>query len=71
MRYLIVSDIHANLEAFDATLVAADLATYKIEYERLLLELETARDRSTLREEAEGRDELESLLLRLRMRESN
>jgi predicted nucleotidyltransferase len=45
----------------------ADLGRYEDEYKRLLAELETAGNKSRLRESAEGAEELNDLLTRLRL----
>ncbi len=47
----------------------ADLEFYRSEYERLTVELEKARDISNLPEKPSAKDELNNLLIRLRLRE--
>jgi len=46
----------------------ADLAFHRREYERLIGELEAARDASALPDEPSGRDALNNLMIRLRQR---
>lgn len=53
------------------TLSAADLALHQQEYERLTWELEEARERSQLPEQATAKDALNDLLVRIRLEQSS
>jgi uncharacterized protein len=50
-----------------AILVAADLDFYRMEYERLVLKLEDAMEKSSLPENASAKNDLNDLLIRLRL----